>query len=170
METWRTVTVIWQNHLHCKHNNVNMTMRSLPLSPSTTMSTEECKHSYCGEYKEITYDTLYNSRTVYCEKVTLVFKEICNHLLNSSTYVQTAAVGQDFQSKTITVWLDWEFLHNFGTWSTICPQCPLAVCRLFWMVLTSLFLCSTLGNFVSEEIADGISQWITHIAVMFYSS
>lgn len=46
----------------------------------------------------------------------------------------------------------------------------LAMCRLFWMVLTSLFLCSTLGNFVSKEIADGISQWITHSAVMFYSS
>lgn len=74
-------------------------MRTLPLSPSTTMSTEECKHSYCGEYKEIRYDTLYNSRTVYCKKVNLVFKEICNHLLNSSTDVKTAAVVQDFNQK-----------------------------------------------------------------------
>lgn len=85
-------------------------------------------------------------------------------------WCQNSSCGSRFQSKTTTVWLDWEFLHNFGTWSTICPQCPLAVCRLFWMVLTSLFLCSTLGNFVSEEKADGISQWITHTAVMFYSS
>lgn len=86
------VTVIWQNHLLCKHTNINMTRRILPLSPTITMSTKECKHSYCGEYIEIMHDTLYNSRTVHCEKVTLVFKEIYNNLLNSSTDVKTAAV------------------------------------------------------------------------------
>lgn len=77
------------------------------------MSTEECKHSYCGEYIEITHDTLYNSRTVHCEKVTLVFKEIYNNLLNSSTDVKTSAVYFMIGPRvSITLEL----------WSTICPQ------------------------------------------------